>query len=431
MKKILKYIFIALIPLVVTTSCKKDMEPVFDENATHRMDAAIADIYTVLEGNTNGWLIKYYPNALHTYGGFTLFAKFTSKTDVELTSDINSDVVASSYIIKQGAGPVLSFNTYNKVVHFFSEPGADSGVGSGNYGMEGDFEFLVLEYTAERVVLKGNKSGNKYEMYPLEAGEFDTLPSEYQAASELFDEFSKFELLDTQGEVHDIILNYRTFQQTNEGENPLLPFRIVPGGLEFLEEYDIDGQKVNELLFKEPTVDYPYGYYTNEGETIKIYPVIIPINQWFATNLWAMSYSNVGDAAKPYWNVGRTNLADAGLVLSNLYLGYLNESVGTGLVMALQDWASVGMVAYNFTLVAGTTDEVNIAYDGLFNLGNFGLAHWNAGLNYIEFPLGDHRYKIVADRLDKPDELMLIDVENPDNTYRIFRNVDIDDPLNN
>jgi hypothetical protein len=163
------------------------MDPVFEQNASHRMNVAITDIYTLLEGNSDGWLIKYYPNALYTYGGYTLFAKFTNETDVQLTSDINSNVVHSSYVVRQGAGPVLSFNGYNKVIHYFSEPGADSGVGSGNYGMEGDFEFLVLEYSEDLIVLKGNKSGNRYEMYPLAAGEFETLPIQYQAEADFLE----------------------------------------------------------------------------------------------------------------------------------------------------------------------------------------------------------------------------------------------------
>jgi hypothetical protein len=381
-----------------------------------------------LEGNSDGWLIKYYPNALYTYGGYTLFAKFTNETDVQLTSDINSNVVHSSYVVRQGAGPVLSFNGYNKVIHYFSEPGADSGVGSGNYGMEGDFEFLVLEYSEDLIVLKGNKSGNRYEMYPLAAGEFETLPIQYQAEADFFGEFNKFELIDTKGEIQDIIFRNRTFQEAKEGENPLLPFRIVPNGIEFMQEYSIDGVSLNRLLFKEPTAEYPYGYYTDSSDKIKIYPVLTPLNQWFASNLWAMSYNNVGPLGKTYWDAARANLATNGVVVNNMYIGDAGVQV---IYYVLQNGAVEGAVGHDLIPEPGTTDEVTIRFTGsLYNVANFSAAYWTAGLNQFTTPMNGRTFVITSDVLDRPDEILLTDKLLPNNTFRLFLD-DIDDPLNN
>lgn len=125
MKKTIIYLFIAMFTFV---ACKREEDPVFDKNASHRMNEAIDDVYSKLQNNKEGWMIKYYPSKLHTFGGYTIFAKFVNDTDVQLTSDINDDKITSTYTVKAGGGTTLTFDSYNKIIHFFSEPGKDSGV---------------------------------------------------------------------------------------------------------------------------------------------------------------------------------------------------------------------------------------------------------------------------------------------------------------
>jgi hypothetical protein len=265
-------------------------------------------------------------------------------------------------------------------------------------------------------------------MYPLAAGEFETLPIQYQAEADFFGEFNKFELIDTKGEIQDIIFRNRTFQEAKEGENPLLPFRIVPNGIEFMQEYSIDGVSLNRLLFKEPTAEYPYGYYTDSSDKIKIYPVLTPLNQWFASNLWAMSYNNVGPLGKTYWDAARANLATNGVVVNNMYIGDAGVQV---IYYVLQNGAVEGAVGHDLIPEPGTTDEVTIRFTGsLYNVANFSAAYWTAGLNQFTTPMNGRTFVITSDVLDRPDEILLTDKLLPNNTFRLFLD-DIDDPLNN
>lgn len=51
--------------------------------------------------------------------------------------------VASTYVLKQSAGPVLSFDTHNEIMHFFSDPHNPGGIGSDGKGMEETLSLLL------------------------------------------------------------------------------------------------------------------------------------------------------------------------------------------------------------------------------------------------------------------------------------------------
>jgi len=395
------------------------------------MTEAVANAYTVLRGNPSWWMLKYYPSATKEFGGYTLFAKFVSDGEVTLVSDINATATTSSYAVIPGSGPVLTFNGYNKVIHFFTEPGADNGgVGANDTGMRGDFEFIVIEATAEKVVLKGKKSGNLMTMEPLPEATADQTVADHQKEAEDFAKFRVFKVKRADGTEEDLIKNLRTFKLSSDANRPLIAFRVQPGGLELPEEYELDGVKFDKLAYKEPTAEYAMGYYTDASETIVVFPVIPPLNRWMKENLWSMSYSNVGPTGQIYWNVAKTKLDAAGHTLSNFYLGYLNADWGTGLIFSLNNGVNVGFAELSISLIAGTTDEVKLAYEGLYNMGGFGLAHWNAGLSDLVPPFHNRTFKITVEDPKELDEILLTDTGIPTNTFRLFLD-DIDDPLNN
>lgn len=55
------------------------------------------------------------------------------------------------YTLKHENGILLSFDTYNRIFHQFSDPQSD-GIGFG-----GDYEFYVMEHTSDHIVLKGKR----------------------------------------------------------------------------------------------------------------------------------------------------------------------------------------------------------------------------------------------------------------------------------
>lgn len=161
--------FIIFLSSILLFSCTPQEENLFDESTANRVDAALASHKEVLMGAENGWLMEFFPARGQTYGGYNLLTKFTN--DDMIVAGEQAAAIESSeglYSLKYSAGPVLTFDSYNDMIHFYSDPnGSVSGIGGNGKGMEGDFEFLVMKATKDSVILKGKKTENKIIMTPL------------------------------------------------------------------------------------------------------------------------------------------------------------------------------------------------------------------------------------------------------------------------
>jgi len=268
-------------------------------------------------------------------------------------------------------------------------------------------------------------------MVPMQAATAAQAVTDHQTEAAFFDDFVFFKIKRPNGEEEDLITSLRTFKLSSDANYPAMSFRVVPGGLELSEEYELDGVRFDQLARKDPTAEYPFGYYTDVSEKVVVYPVETPMNWWFGRNLWSMSYSNVGSTGSIFWNMAKSKLGATNHTLSNFYLGYVNASWGTGLVFSLNDGANVGFAEFNVSLIESTTDEVKLAYAGIYNMRGFGLAHWNAGLSDLVAPFDGRTFKITAEEVsNQPRVILLTDTGIPTNTFRLFLD-DIDDPLNN
>jgi len=416
-----------LLTVFVLGACKRTEDPIFDKNSAERLSEAVEHAYDILQGNSNGWMLKYYPASTMEFGGYTLFIDFVSDKDATLTSDINKNAITSSYAVIAEGGPVLTFNGYNKVIHYFSEPGADSGVGAADSGLRGDFEFIIIEATPEKVTLKGKKSGNLMELIPL-GGDAAQVIEDYQQEADFFAQFGAFKIERPNGEIEDLSRNMRAFSLSSDANQPRMSFRVVPNGLELPKEYELDGVKFTNLAYHEPTGEYDGGYYADETGQVKIFSVPTPLNTWMKSNLWSMSYSNVGPTGKVYWDNARTALAANNIVLNNIYIGDAGVEV---IYYVLQDGTVEGAVGHDIIPVEGTTNEVQIVFTGsLYNVVGFSASYWTGGLNQFTTPLNGRTFVITSDVLVDPTEILLTDKALPSNTYRLFLD-DIDDPLNN
>lgn len=61
----------------------------------------------------------------------------------------------------------LNFDTKNSVINYFVHPRNPDGLGSTYKGMEGDYKFMVMETSPERIRLRGIISGNSYILTPM------------------------------------------------------------------------------------------------------------------------------------------------------------------------------------------------------------------------------------------------------------------------
>lgn len=153
---------------VLLTSCLKDQEDVFDDSSNSRMQQTLKETKDVLMSAANGWVIDYYAGINAAYGGYAFAVKFDESTCTAVSERI-TEPCTSYYKLTTDNGPVLTFDTYNKVLHDMATPSMS------NYeGKNADFEFLVMSATPEMIVLKGKKTQNVMRMFPLSmpAGEY-------------------------------------------------------------------------------------------------------------------------------------------------------------------------------------------------------------------------------------------------------------------
>jgi len=178
------------------SSCKNEEDDIFNASAAERLNAA-SDLYSArLTAQPNGWAMQYYP----TYDdeapngkGYLILTRFNKDFTVDVSGyDWPLWVLESSgsagggdaewkcrYVseyreatsfweVITDNGPVLSFNSYNTNMHYFSDPDfRETGTGFG-----GDYEFIVVEAPedASYMMLKGKKRGTYNLLTPIEEG---------------------------------------------------------------------------------------------------------------------------------------------------------------------------------------------------------------------------------------------------------------------
>ncbi len=259
------------------TSCLKNDKDVFGKASSERMEEAIEQAYDVLTSAPNGWEMSYYPEANRIYGGYTILLKFDKQNNVMASGEnfITDYVAESKYEIVADNGPMLSFNTYNDVVHFYSDPavGATGGIGTSNGGLEGDSDFYVQEATSAYVKLKGTKTGNYAILRPLSANtvwkeELDACKSAVLDMTlsnytyEIGDESFKAVIASSVNKFTSRVLQIAVTTpvtladgtESQELQTITAPFQYTKTGLRFYEPVQIRGTSVSEMTFTE-------GYY--------------------------------------------------------------------------------------------------------------------------------------------------------------------------
>ncbi|MDY6230383.1 MAG: DUF4302 domain-containing protein, partial [Prevotella sp.] len=185
MKKILYFSLLLGITLSFT-SCKDDEDLLFNESAAERLNQ-IKSVYSQrLWASPNGWAMQYYPTYENEapYGtGYLMLCDFNEDYSVRVAiSTYNSFTQKNEYKEDVSAweiitdnGPVLSFNSYNSVLHTFSDPEdipSTTDETETGRGYEGDYEFVIVDAPedASHMMLKGKKRGTYSLLTPMEEG---------------------------------------------------------------------------------------------------------------------------------------------------------------------------------------------------------------------------------------------------------------------
>lgn len=178
------------------TACSGEEDDLFNASAAERLNAA-SELYSArLTAQPNGWAMQFYPtydNEAPNGKGYLLLTRFNKDFTVDVSGydwpvwsyekvgtkpeDPEEWVckykneyreATSFWEVITDNGPVLSFNSYNDNMHYFSDPDfRETGTGFG-----GDYEFIVVDAPddASYMMLKGKKRGTYNLLTPIEEG---------------------------------------------------------------------------------------------------------------------------------------------------------------------------------------------------------------------------------------------------------------------
>lgn len=401
--------FIYLVVLICSfglAGCTSETESLFEGTSADRIEKELEEAKEVLVSAPNGWLMEYYPSSQLLYGGYNVLASFTEDGNVTISADIvdASQKATSFYKLKEQAGPVLTFDTYNEIFHFFAEP--NSGIGATGTGMGGDYEFTVMSASNEEVVLKGKKTGNYIRMTPLQESVTWEAYLTSIAEAEALVKYSQFKYK-VNGEEFVGTKSYRTlsFSYVKDGEKVTEIFSYIqtPTGLKFYTPITLGGGSVSELSY-----DATANVWKAEGA--ELVPYITPASVFQGEGPWYLTYDNMGDFGKVYADKAMEMAATA---YPNKTLEYLTIAPGSGAVSMVVG-GEQGLLELNTT----TVDENTISLT-LTGMGDSkGVEFANAGLLYAVIPFAYFdpvTFKVEPDDIENPTKITMTEVGNERN----------------
>ena len=406
-------------------ACSPEEKNLFEDSSANRIEASLTHVNEVLLGAKNGWLMQYYPNAAQKYGGYNLFLSFSTDGKVTAASDAAGagERMTSLYSLKQSAGAVLSFDTYNSIIHFFASP--DSGVGGIGTGMEGDYDFTVMEEcTPEKVVLKGTKSGSLAVMTPIaENTDWDEYIEEIFDMNTIMQEYPAFIFTDG-GYSQELTVSWNRLVITQrDGDNLVYsyaPFVLTAEGLEFYKPFTLNGKTFTSLTYKEEG-DNSY-LYSLEYPSVQFVPDY-PLNAMFVNNVWYLSYSGLGAIGQKFWQ----EIIDANSPIGAEKVEYVGfEPYGEGVLDYVWFTQTQGFGfsdALMYYELSGK-DKIIMEYSGYMG-GDYrsfipdGYATW---WSIMLFMSRRQTYTITAvDNPKRPTKIKLTQDDRPTNTITLSR----------
>lgn len=273
-------------------SCLKDQTDFFEESPSERMQAALDNARKVLTSSPEGWIFEYFPDRNLSYGGYVYTVKFDDEKATVGSEIAPGEFVSSYYKFTNDNGPMLVFDTYNSLMHYFAIPS------SGNYqAKDGDYEFVIMDVTDDVVKLRGKRTGNTMYLRRLTVPADEYLNGVADMNDNLILNYAEGTAGGKRLEVsidptHRIML----FASGEDLNDPDLDFDgdyylPTPTGISFLEPVTINGIEITAL-------DYDYKTLTYSGNGISFTGEVAPDFAFFSEfeGEFTVNYNNTRKA---------------------------------------------------------------------------------------------------------------------------------------
>lgn len=150
-----------------------------------------------------------------TYGGYNVYCKFANNKVTVASEFFGPDsTYTSHYKLEQSSGALLSFDEYNPIFHYFSDP-SNEDFGTLGKGFNGDLEFRVLSASADSVVLLGKKHEDRIVMTPLQQGSWADYYNKVSVVSDSMATYNNYALI-VDNDTMNASLNYNYLTVTDK-----------------------------------------------------------------------------------------------------------------------------------------------------------------------------------------------------------------------
>jgi hypothetical protein len=238
-----KIVYISMLIVVFFLNACKEEKDIFDEPASLRLQKAINEYTELFASSPNGWLGDFYPEDNQKIGGYAMHVNFKSNGDADISCEIETNVPArevatSQWEIIPEQSAVLSFSTYNPVMHYFSEP-----YQTDNDGRYGDYEFVIMKANRDSIELKGKKHGNKFILRRNENTDPQVYFTEVAKMEDVLSEFGMFgfmlkgQRIDGVTAVIDRTFSIGYKDEQGIGQTVKVSYTFTPAGISFYKPF--------------------------------------------------------------------------------------------------------------------------------------------------------------------------------------------------
>lgn len=450
---------------LAATSCSNKEEDIFDDAAAVRMDAAKTETKALLISAPNGWELSYFADN-EWEPGYVILMKFHNDESVEMAGSnawvanafMSQDRYAvqhetSLYKMISDDGPVLTFDTFNRMLHIFSEPynlpsptynpenvpfpigpqeknavsGKDYDVNESGYGHNGDYEFVVLSKSENEIILRGKKTRITMRMRRLaDDTDWDTyFATVHRLAENTFStRFGDLKMVVGGHELHLSNLTSGVMSILADDDDPVMetvkvPFLYTPDGIRLREPYKGFDDRLADIAIQ--------NFAFNPDGTLRCTDrdVEFALNSSFAeifitrTFSWDINTDNAGGKAKEILEKLTAEFAANTSYngIRNLYFTYdpINRRYG---LLTRGNKGSNGTLFGDYTIAEDKT--LKMTYTGTEGDRN-GLTRVQqiASLAELLQYLSSVNWTVTTDSPMAPERLTFIDAANSDDFFMV------------
>lgn len=419
-----KYIILSIICLLGLSACSNEDPNIFDKSSAQRLNEAVKNYNTLLCSSEDGWAMEYFPNPDEQ--GYTFLMKFNKSTAVEIAAQnkwTNNKMVTESSFFEVIAdnGPVLTFNTYNSIFHFFSTPedlpGTDEN--EDGRGFFGDYEFIVMKTDDNTVTLKGKKRGLDIFLHRLPVGQdWAGYFAELAAIDKsLFSSKISTLILNAGGEKYTITNSANHIMHiVPEGGDAIsqttkVPFIVTKTGIRFVEPFKGD----NEAFSVQSFAIAEDGSLKSTDDNASTIAAPVPSELIKLENYaWRIDKASYGGKFVDAYNkVVTESKTELGTVFT--YFQFKYDPISKNYCLGFKNGKYTGMIYIDIATGSNTSVSFSSEYLG----DNNGTIHLDRAPAYKEFVdlLCSSEFTVISDSAISPSKLTFTSKTNPIDSF--------------